>query len=168
MAQWDDRRYNEPMARSHEDTHYPAADDEAPPGSLVLRNFVTRVNQLCEILGQQPVLTPEIKERLGHDACFWASRGVDLSNPTGVSEEIIHSLDSPSYKVIDDTEFRNMTLRNLGVLYQDYTKGTEEEAPEIPQEIRESLGQLAIYLAGQGVDLSRSPEISEDDMIDQN
>jgi hypothetical protein len=153
------------MTLSHEDTLKPSADDDPSCGGLALDNFVTRLNQLAEILGDQPVLTEEIKERLGRDARYWASRGVDLSVAPDAGEDPDSSSGTVAHLRKRSVALRDLTLRNLATLYWDYTKN-DEDIPDLPPDIRNNMGQIALFLAEQGVDLSDSPETDEDGMTD--
>ncbi len=152
------------MTSSHEDSTHYLADRGRPSGDIMLNNFVVRLNQLAEIIGDQPVLTEEITERLGQDARSLASQGIDLSktSKTIATSERSKPLGQSS------AAFKDLVLRNLATLYWDFTKDDEEAPPELPQDVLENLGQLALFLAGEGVDLSDSPEINEDDITDHD
>jgi hypothetical protein len=143
--------YNEAMTLSHENTLNPSADDDSSSEGLAIDNFVTRLNQLAEILGNQPVLTKEIKKRLGRDARYWASRGVDLSE------------NSTSHAEASNLPLNELLQRNLEVLRKDYVG---DSTYVIPPHIQEYLEMTALYLAKEGVDLLNAPDIDMDDVED--
>jgi hypothetical protein len=147
------------MTSSHEDSTHYLADRGDPSGDIMLSNFVVRLNQLAEIIGDQPVLTMEITERLGQDARCLASQGIDLSktSKTVAISERLKPLGQSS------EAFKSLVLRNLAALYWEFTKDDEDAPPELPRDVLENLGQLALYLAGEGVDLSEAPDIDEEE-----